>query len=227
VQLSRDGDVAVLELDEAHQVLNAATVAALHAALEEAEAVPGPAALVLTGRGKAFHQGLDLPWLLGLGERAPDFLRDVHAVFDRLLRTELPTVAAVNGHAQAGGAMLVCCADLRIMRADRGWFRLPEVELGLPFTVVMADLLAARLPQPVLHRALVLGERFGGAEAAAAGVVDLAVEGEGAALELALARAAELARHRGPTVPSIRRSLYGPLLATLAADADRPDPFTR
>jgi enoyl-CoA hydratase/carnithine racemase len=227
VELTARGPVHVLQLDEPDQVLNDRTVADIGRALDEVEAGQGPAALVLTGVGRSFHQGLDLPFLLGLGEGSTAFIRTVHQLFGRLLRMDLPTVAAINGHAQAGGAMLATCADLRIMRADRGWFRLPEVELGLPFTIVMNDLLAARLPQPARHRAMVLGERMGGAEAAAAGVVDLAVDGEGAALEVALVRAEELAVHRGPVLAAIRRSLYADLLAAIDADADRDDLFTR
>jgi Delta3-Delta2-enoyl-CoA isomerase len=224
---TRDGGVHVLAMGEDDLVFNDRTVAELGVALDEVEASEGPAALVLTGSGRSFHQGLDLPYVLGLGEASPGFLRTVHALFGRLLALPMATVAAVNGHAQAGGAMLATCADLRIMRADRGWFRLPEVELGLPFTVVMNDLLAARIPQPALHRALVLGERFGGADAAAAGLVDRAVEGEGAALHAAVEAAAELARYRGPVIAAIRRGLYGDLLAAIAADADREDLFTR
>ncbi len=227
MQLTTQGRVHVLTLDADSQVLNAGTVAAWTRALDEIGDIPGKHALVITGSGKSFHQGLDLPYVLGLGEDSPAFLKTVHEVFGRLLTLDLPTVAAINGHAQAGGAMLAMCTDVRIMRADRGWFRLPEVELNLPFTIVMNDLLAARIPQPALHQAMVLGRRMGGEEAAASGVVDVAVEGEDGPLQAAMAQAEQLADYRGPVIRAIRRTLYADLLASIAADPDRGDVFTR
>jgi enoyl-CoA hydratase/carnithine racemase len=227
MKLDAHGRVQILTLDERSQVLNADTVAAWTHTLDQVGDAHGKASLVITGSGTSFHQGLDLPYVLGLGEQSPDFLKTVHQLFGRLLAMDVPVVAAINGHAQAGGAMLAMCADVRIMRADRGWFRLPEVELNLPFTIVMNDLLAARIPQPALHQVMVLGRRMGGLEAAAAGVVDLAVEGEEAALAAAVEQAEQLAGHRGPVIKAIRRTLYGTLLASIAADVDRADVFTR
>lgn len=227
MQLQTDGQVHILAMDDTTTVFNGEAMDAWEQTLDRLEGTAGPAALVITGAGKSFHQGLDLPWVLGLGEEMPGFLQRVHRLFGRLLRLELPTVAAINGHAQAGGAMLACCADQRVMRADRGWFRLPEVELGLPFTTVMNDLLCARLPQPARHRLMVLGERVGGTEAARCGIVDRAVQGEGAALEAAVELAAGLAAHRGPVLRQIRTTLYADLLASIDADAARSDLFAR
>lgn len=223
MKLTRDGDVHVLTMPEGSQVLNATTIGAFNAALDEVEGSDGPGALVLTGEGKSFNQGLDLPFLGGLGEDVVPFLKSVHALYGRLYRLDLPTVAAINGHAIAGGAMLAQCADLRIMRADRGWFRLPEVELRLPFTVVMDALLAARLPQPARHRLMVLGARLGGADAAAQGVIDEAHEGEDAVMARAMAHASEVAQYRGPVLAQIRGKRYRWLLAEIDADADRTD----
>lgn len=218
MERTQHGQVHVLTLDEASIVLNPDTVTAWDAALDEVAATSGPAALVLTGTGRSFHQGLDLQVVLGLGEGLPAFLGRVHRLFGRLLRLDLPTVAAINGHAQAAGAMLAQCMDLRIMRADRGWLRLPEVELGLPFTSVMNALLQARLPQPARHRLMVLGTPIGGAQAAGWGVVDQAVEGESGALAAALEQAEALARFRGPVISTIRTTLYPDLLALIDAE---------
>lgn len=218
MERAQHGQVHVLTLDDASIVLNPDTVAAWEAALDELAATSGPAALVVTGTGKSFHQGLDLPVVMGLGEGMPAFLGRVHRLFGRLLRLDMPTVAAINGHTQAGGVMLAQCMDLRIMRADRGWLRLPEVELGLPFTPVMNALLQARLPQPAKHRLMVLGTSVGGAQAAEMGVVDQAVEGESGALEAAMEQAEALARYRGPVISTIRTTLYPDLLALIDAE---------
>ncbi|HUG86051.1 MAG TPA: enoyl-CoA hydratase/isomerase family protein [Euzebya sp.] len=219
------GSVQVVTLDEASTVLNADTVAAWNDTLDGVTATPGQTALVVTGSGKSFHQGLDLPFLLELGDRSAAFLKTIHQLFGRLLRLDVPTVAAINGHAQAGGAMLACCFDLRIMRADRGWFRLPEVALNLPFTTVMNDLLLARLPQPARHRLMVLGTPIGGVEAAATGVVDVAVEGEDGPLAAAIEQAEALAAFRGPVIRTIRTAAYADLLRSIDADVSRDDLF--
>lgn len=223
MELHRDGDVLTLTLAEPDQQLNGASLAAWNAHLDEAAATEGPAALVVAAEGKTFHQGLDLDHIGGLGEGLADFIRAVHGLFGRLLCLEMPTVAAITGHAIAAGAMLASCLDVRIMRADRGWFRTPEVELGMPFTVVMNDLLSARFPQPARHRLMVLGERMGGGEAAAAGVVDEAVDGADAVIAAARDRAADLARYRGPNIRIIREGLYHDLLAQIGTDPARAD----
>ncbi len=223
MRLDQVDGVHVLTMPPDEQVLNATTVAAFGEALDAVSAHEGPTALVLTGAGKSFNQGLDLPWLGTIGDGFVPFIRSVHALFGRFYRLDVPVIAAINGHAIAGGAMLAQCADVRIMRADRGWFRLPEVELNLPFTTVMDALLGARLPQPAQHRLMVLGEQMGGEDAAAAGVVDQAVEGEHGPLEAAMAAAVMVARHRGPALQKIREVRYRDLLATIDADAERED----
>ena len=131
----------------------------------------------------------------------------------------------MNGHTIAGGAMVALCMDLRVMRSDRGWFRLPEVELQMPFTTVMDGLVSARIPQPAQHRMMVLGERVGGEGALAAGAVDAVAEGEDGPREAAMAKAGELAQYRGPALRQIRTTRYGDLLASIDRDADREHLF--
>jgi len=125
-------------------------------------------------------------------------------------------VAALQGHTYAAGAMLALAHDERVMRADRGWFCLPEVDLGIAFTPGMTALIASRLPLPAAHDAIVLGRRYGGAEAAAAGVVTEAV-GEELVLGRACERAAALTGKDPSTMQTIKQRLYGPALASLRA----------
>lgn len=78
----------------------------------------------------------------------------------RVLMIDVFTVAAVNGHAFAGGAMLAAAHDHRIMREDRGYWCLPEADLGLPLTPTMYATLASHVPRPALADAALTGRRY-------------------------------------------------------------------
>ena len=213
--LSRDRDLFVIDLGEDENRLNGEFVDSLEACLDEVEAA-APCALVTTARGKVFSLGLDLEWMGTQGEAAMDHVVRVHELLARMLEIGVPTVAALQGHTYAAGAMLALAHDQRVMRADRGWFCLPEVDLGIPFTEGMSELLAARLPYPAVHEAVVLGRRYGGAEAAEASVVDEAVPEE-EVLSRACERALALAGKDPATMRTIKQRLYARTLAALRA----------
>lgn len=100
------------------------------------------------------------------------FIGRVQELLARVLSLPVPTVAAVNGHAFGAGAMLALAHDYRIMRADRGYFCLPEVDLGMPFTPGMAALIQAKLTPAAAIASMTTGRRFGGPEARDLGLVD-------------------------------------------------------
>lgn len=190
-------------------------LAALNGVLDEIEGSDEPAALVLAGSGKFFTNGLDLDHMAANPSEAEATLARVHALLGRVLGLEVPTVAAINGHAFAAGAMLALCFDQSVMREDRGYFCLPEVDLGLPFSPAMNALITARLSPPVAHEAMVTGRRYGGPDALAAGIVsEVAPESE--VVDRAVARAEALAGKARHAMSAIKRGLYGPALDLLA-----------
>lgn len=190
ISIEREGDVRILRLVGGENRFNRDSVDAIHAALDEIESVEGPVALVTTGEGKFFSNGLDLAWMGTHGGDDPGFLGDVHRLLVRVLLLDMITVAAVNGHAFAAGAMLATAHDHRIMREDRGFWCLPEVDLGLPLTPVMFAVLEARLPRAALAESALLGRRYGGTAALEAGLVDATAPAE-LLLERAVHAAAE------------------------------------
>jgi len=215
IAAERRDAVVVVTMDRGENRLHPRLLSGLESILDAVERDDAPTALVLTGSGKFFSNGLDLEYMAANPEEAEAILARVHALYGRLLGLGVPTVAAINGHAFAGGAMLALSCDLAVMRSDRGYFCLPEADLGLPFTPGMNALLTARLSPPTAHRAMVTGHRFTGTEALAAGIVtDIAPEHE--VLDRAVALAAGLAAKSRPAVAAIKRGMYGDVIGALA-----------
>jgi enoyl-CoA hydratase/carnithine racemase len=209
--LKRDDDVYVLDLGDGENRFHPDWLAAVNTALDEVESAPAP--LVTTASSKIYSNGLDLDWLGQHGDRLMGYVADVQALLARVLEFPTPTVAAIPGHAFAAGAMLALAHDFRVMRADRGFFCLPEVDINIPFTPGMAALIQSKLVPATAHEAMTTGRRYGGAEAAAEGLVDEAVP-EPEVLANAMKRARSLVGKNPETLKAIKAQMYtGPLAA--------------
>jgi enoyl-CoA hydratase/carnithine racemase len=114
--------------------------------------------------------------------------------------------------------MLSLAHDLRVMRADRGFWCLPEVDIGLPFSPGMSALVQARLSPQTAHVAMTTGRRYGGTDAQAAAIVDSAVA-EDAVRPTALELAGAHAGKAGPVLAAIKTGMYAPVLAELRSRA--------
>lgn len=218
-KLERDGEVFVLHLDpDDENLFHPDWLSAVEAALDQVDATPAPRALVTAGSGKFWTNGLDLNWLLGHGDQAGAYVERVQVLLARTLASPVVSVAAVNGHAFGAGAMWALTHDTRIMRADRGYFCLPEVDLGLTFQPGMAALVSSRLTAATAHEAMTTGRRYGGEQALAAGIVEATSDADGilaAAVELARPLAAKSTPVRG----QIKETLYAQTLAALRSPA--------
>ncbi|KUH65375.1 enoyl-CoA hydratase [Mycolicibacterium novocastrense] len=212
--LDKRGAVYVLTLGEDENRFHPDRLAAINSALDEVEAADGPRAVVTTGSGKFYSNGLDLDFMAANPDAAEANLADVHALLARVLAFPAPIIAAVQGHAFAAGAMLALSHDQIVMRADRGFFCLPEVDLGIPFTAGMNALIRSRLPIATAHEAMTTARRYGGEEARVAGIVT-ATAGEGEVLDAAVARAEALAAKAGTVFGTIKARLYAEVIAEL------------
>ncbi len=218
IDLERDGDVFVLRMQGGENRIDVGLLAELDGALDAVEASEGAAALVTTGSGKFYSTGLDLEALAdGGAARGRDVLAGMHALFARLLAFPTATVAALNGHAFAGGAMLALAHDFRVMGRDRGYFCLPEVDLatGQPLTPGMYALIDARLERATFHEALITGRRYPAPEAVTRGIVHEALS-EDAVLPRAVEMARALAGKDRATLGALKRGLFGSALKALA-----------
>lgn len=209
--LKRDDDVYVLDLGDDENRFHPDWLTEVDAALDQVEQDPAP--LVTTASGRIYSNGLDLDWLGQHGDQLRTYVARIHGLLARVLAFPTPTVAAIPGHAFAAGAMLALAHDFRVMRADRGFFCLPEVDIDIPFTPGMAALIQSRLTPATAHEAMTTGRRFGGTDAAGAGLVDEAVA-EDRVLAAALTRARGLTGKNPQTLAAIKTQMYvGPLAA--------------
>jgi enoyl-CoA hydratase/carnithine racemase len=214
IELDRDGSVFVLRMQGGENRFSLDWLDEVNAALDRVQAAAGPVALVTTGEGKFYSNGMDLDWLATVPEQAGDYLIAIYRVLGRVLSFPAITVAAVNGHAFGGGAQLAVAHDFAVMRADRGYWCMPEADLGLPLTPEYISLLRAKLPGRALHEALVTGRRYGGPDALAAGIVHQ-VASEDQVLAQAVKLAADLAGKDRRTLAEHKRLLYGEAIKAL------------
>ncbi len=211
--LDTDGPVTVLTMTTGENKISRTTLDAWNRALDDVSSKAGPHALVIAGQDRYWSTGLDLTAVGGMTikERAT-FLADLDGVLLRLLTAPFVTVAALNGHTYAAGALLALACDYRVMRIDRGYFCLPSVDIGIPFSPGMTALITAKIPQPAAHDLVISCRAIGAREALAAGVINQAVDAQNvrpSAMELAYAYA-----DKDPsTLETVKQRMYAPAVA--------------
>ena len=191
---------------------------ALCGALDDAVA-GGAAAVVLTGAGTVFSAGVDLKQVTaGREGYVAAFLPELRRVFTRLAALELPVVAAVNGHAIAGGFILSAAADWAVMAEGPGRAGVTELLVGVPFPGVALELLRLRAGDAQARPLALSGATFGAREALARGLVDEAVP----AAELADRSLAAARRHQRAEHVQHRRAMHQVRRTVAAGQGARP-----
>jgi enoyl-CoA hydratase/carnithine racemase len=211
IELEQVGPVWVLHFRSGENRFNEEFVSEVGDALDTVEGSGLPTALVTTGEGKFYSNGLDLDQL-GTASDPAAFLDQVHRLLVRVLTFPAVTVAAVNGHAFAAGAMLASAHDFIIMRSDRGFWCLPEVDLGLPLTPTMYGVVGARLPHFTLHEALTTGKRYDAGAAIAAHIAYAGAPEDDVLPPRAIALATELSGKNPGVVSTHKQLMYGDVL---------------
>ena len=169
MELKKEGDVFVLSLINGARAntITDDVIAEYNAVLDELEAAPGNAALVVTSSDpKYWSNGIDREWLMTM---PPGYLTQLASSLDRLylrmVLLNMPTVGCLTGHAYAAAAILAATFDFRLMRADRGFFCFPEVDIHIPFTPVIHQIVNSIADRPVINELVLTGKRIGGEEA--------------------------------------------------------------
>ena len=195
---------------------------ALDEALDRATA-DGCVALVLSGAGSIFSAGVDLRRVLREGE---DYLRRfvprIGKGLARLFGFPLPVVAALNGHAVAGGCVLACACDRRIAAAGGATVGVPELRVGVPYPSAALEILRFVVGDRGLEKVVYAAGTSGLEEARALGLVDEIVPPE-SLLERAVAVAGNMARVAPETFALTKRQVRRPALERLAAGAEEAE----
>ena len=166
VDYQGEDHVALVTLNDGENRFNPTFLDALLGVLDEIERDTEATTLVVrSAHEKIFSNGIDLEGFQQAMQRsdlaqAKDFLYRLNRLFKRLVTCPLVTVAAIGGHAFAGGAIFSCAFDFRFMRTDRGYFCLPEIDLGMPFLPGMNAILRSAMPEAILREMQLTGVRM-------------------------------------------------------------------
>jgi len=223
IETTRNGDVLVLRM--AHGKASALDTEFLEALARAFEgAVHDDArAVVLTGTGSIFSAGVDLPRLSAGGrEYLETFLPALSGAFLALFTLPKPVVAAINGHAIAGGCVLACACDRRLMAKGSGRIGVSEVLVGVPFPMLALEIMRFAVPPQRLPDLALTGRTVAPQEALELGLVDQLVPVETlerAAIEAATKMAAVPARAFHMTKIALRH----PVLDRWRRDGPRAD----
>jgi len=221
--LDRDGDLAILRLEHGKaSALDLELVRELVARIDEIERSDA-AAVVVTGTGSIFSAGVDLKRVLDGGVTYLDeFLPALDDALERLYLLARPVVAACNGHAIAGGCVLVCACDLRIMATGNGRIGVPELLVGVPFPAWPLAIVRAAMAAGSADELILTGTTLRAERAVECGLVHQAVEPE-TLLTRACERAHALAAIPADAYRITKAQMRQPTLDFLAIHRQRID----
>ncbi|MEA3470689.1 MAG: enoyl-CoA hydratase/isomerase family protein [Thermodesulfobacteriota bacterium] len=161
-----DDGIAVVTMRSGENRLNLEFLSEFLQVLDDIENTKDAKVLVVkSAHEKIFSNGIDLDWLVPIlnkndMETGKEFIRKLMELYKRILMFPMPTIAAINGHAFAGGAIMTCYFDYRFMRSDRGFLCFPEVDLGIPFLPGMIKAMKKAVPLYKLEEMVYEGKRM-------------------------------------------------------------------
>jgi enoyl-CoA hydratase len=180
-------------------------------------------AVVLTGQGRIFSAGVDL---LRAADGGPDYLRVFLPVLNKAFETVFffskPVVAAVNGHAVAGGCVLACATDRRIMAREPGRIGVTELLVGLPFPAMAFEIMRFAAAPQYFEDIVFSGATYAPDAARERGLVDEVVDA--GLIERAVAAAEALASLRPAAFALTKRQSRQAVQDRVQQDASRFDP---
>ncbi len=174
VELLQEENLALVTLNRGKvNALNDEVVEELTSCLEKLAADVSVAAVILTGKGKFFSFGFDIPHFMSYSrEDFAGYLKSFSVLYTKVYLFPKPTIAALNGHAIAGGCMLANACDYRIMVEGKGKISLNEVTFGSSVFAGSVDILKALVGSRNAETILLGGSMYGAEQAEALGLID-------------------------------------------------------
>ncbi len=223
IELTQQGDIAILKLVHGKaNTLDLELCEAITAQFKEIERSPARA-VVMTGQGRIFSAGVDLVRLTTGGtDYVRKFLPALHNLYDTVFHHPKPVVAAVNGHAIAGGCVLQCCADQRIAAKDVGRTGITELLVGVPIPAMAFEVMRFATAPQYFPDIVLSAATYPTGDALTRGLIDEVIEPD-ALMDRALAAAQLLANLAPETFTATKRQIRQPLVDRMTRDGARVD----
>ncbi|KAL6977339.1 dodecenoyl-CoA isomerase [Sarracenia purpurea var. burkii] len=228
--LEKQGSIFVLTLkgNDEHR-LNPTLIDTIKAAIDRvrSESSTSAAALVTTAEGKFFSNGYDLAWAktggpaAGTNDRLVLMSSKLRSLTVDLLSLPMPTIAAVTGHASAAGLILALCHDYVLMRKDRGFLYMSELDIGFRLPSWFAAVIRSKIGSPIARRDVLLrAEKLTAKAAAERGIIESAHDSAEKTVEAAVKLGEEMVGRRwnGHVYAQIRRSMFGDVMDAIGYD---------
>jgi enoyl-CoA hydratase/carnithine racemase len=203
IEWEKNESIAIIRMNNGENRQNLDFANSMLQALDESLSDKEVTAIIITSTdAKYWSLGVDIDWLgkqfqNQAFQNIKDFMYGMNEVFKKLLLLPVPAIAAISGHAFGNGAILSCACDFRLMRADRGFFCFPEVDLGIPFLPGMSAFVKKSIPYYKFNELKLTGRKAAAAELEAHHVIQKASANEAELMTDALAFARTFQKKRG------------------------------
>jgi enoyl-CoA hydratase/carnithine racemase len=217
--------VGIITMNNGENRHNPDFIRAILTAFDEIEVDPGISSVIITSNDpKNWSQGIDLQWITDAMAKNDlpgirDFMYGLNRIFKRILFYPMPVIAAINGHAFGDGTIMACACDFRFMKADRGFFCFPEIDINIPFLPGMLAIVRKAIPYYKLEELAFSGKRTGAVELEAHHVIVKACENGEVLIREALAFAKTFNKKR-PIFGEMKKRMNGSIIEIM----EREDP---
>ncbi|MEE9443658.1 MAG: enoyl-CoA hydratase/isomerase family protein [candidate division Zixibacteria bacterium] len=212
VEITESENIATVILKRGKvNAFNEDTVDEMQSVFNDLESKSDIKSVIFTGHGKFFSFGFDVPELIQLSrEDFKRFLTKFTALYNTIYTFPKPVIAALNGHAVAGGCMLAIMCDYRIIILDRAKVSLNEIAIGVPVFAGSADVLIGLVGQRNAETILLTGDMYDPPQAMSLGMVDKIVSPD-ILMQEAHQKALELGNKRAPAYSTIKNFIRRPI----------------
>ncbi len=215
--------VGVITMNNGENRHNPDFIRAILAAFDEIERDAEISSVIIASSDpKNWSQGIDLEWITGAMAKNDlqairDFMYGLNRIFKRILLYPMPVIAAINGHTFGDGSIMACACDFRFMKADRGFFCFPEIDINIPFLPGMLAIVRKAIPHYKLEELVFSGKRTGAAELEAHHAIVKACENEEALMRESIAFAKTFTKKR-PIFGEMKRRMHGSIIEIMEKD---------